>query len=51
MVKNVTAFKLTGIVDHKCIVKKRDFSSAKMSCMKDYTRIRPRKRNFACWHE
>ena len=36
MVKNVNAFKLTGMVDHRCIVKKRDFSSAKISCMKDY---------------
>ena len=36
MVKNVNAFKLTGMVDHRCILKKRDFSSAKISCMKDY---------------
>ena len=38
MVKNVNAFKLIGIVDHRCIVKKRNFSSAKISCMKDYIR-------------
>ena len=36
MVKNVNAFKLTAMVDHRCIVKKRDFSFAKISCMKDY---------------
>ena len=36
MVKNVNAFKLTGIVNHRCIVKKRDSASAKTSCMKDY---------------
>ena len=36
MVKNVNASKLTGMVDHRCIVKKCDFSSAKISCMKDY---------------
>ena len=35
MVKNVNTFKLTGMADHGCIVKKRDFSSAKISCMKD----------------
>ena len=36
MVKNVNTFKLTGMFDHRCIVKKRDFSFAKVSCMKDY---------------
>ena len=36
MVKNVNAFKLAGMFDHRRIVKKRDFSSAKISCMKDY---------------
>ena len=29
MVKNVTAFKLTGMVDHRCIVKKRGFHPQK----------------------
>ena len=51
MIKNVNAFKLTVMVNHRCIVKKCDFSSARISCMKDYyqtylTRIRPRTRNF-----
>ena len=36
MVKNVNAFKLTHMVDQRCIVKKRDFSSTKISRMKDY---------------
>ena len=36
MVKNVNSFKLTFMVDHRCIVKKRDFSSANISCIKNY---------------
>ena len=36
MVKNVNAFKLTDMVNQRCIVKKRDFSSTKIPCMKDY---------------
>ena len=36
MAKNVNAFKLTDMVDNRCIVEKRDFSSAKISCLKDY---------------
>ena len=42
MVKNVNAFKLTGTFNHRCIVKKRDFSSAKISCSKHY--IKPKLR-------
>ena len=36
MVKSVNCFKLTGKVVHKCIIKVRQFSAAKTSCMKDY---------------
>ena len=39
MVKNVNAFKLADMVDHRCIVNKRAFSSAKISCMKDYIKL------------
>ena len=45
MVQNVNAFKLTGMVDQRCIVKKRDFSSAKISCMKDYIKSTLRELN------
>ena len=45
MVKNVNGFKLTGKVAHKRIIKLRQFSGAKTSCMKDYIKPIIREKN------
>ena len=45
MVKNVNGFKLTGKVAHKRIIKLRQFSGAKTSCMKVYIKPIIREKN------
>ena len=44
MVKNLNGFLLTRKLNHKCLVKVRPFSSAKVRCMYDY--VKPTVRDF-----